>query len=245
MISLYFELNPQNFGYRPFWQIILRFISLQFQVITLNFLLSYVYGPLCWILYIILMASKTILQIKRKISYNLKQYIVIRTMLTTNDYEKLFMLARIEKNFIDSYSMYTRLIIFIEDYQKYFSKIFLIALIQTIMASQIIMNSLKFIQNDHHIVIMLYYFLFLDYVIIIILSFIVSIFNSFLNSIRYDLQRTVWLMNSSPSRFRSKFQMLMYYERLVKRSKPWGLKLGVITVMTTATFAKVSHYFLN
>ncbi|KAH9497036.1 hypothetical protein DERF_013049 [Dermatophagoides farinae] len=135
--------------------------------------------------------------------------------------------------------MYTRLIIFIEDYQKYFSKIFLIALIQAIVASQIIMNSLKFIQNDHHIVIMLYYFLFLDYVIIIILSFIVSIFNSFLNSIRYDLQRTVWLMNSSPSRFRSKFQMLMYYERLVKRSKPWGLKLGVITVMTTATFAKL------
>lgn len=245
MISLYFELNPQNFGYPPFWQIILRFISLQFQIITLNFLFSYVYGPFCWILYIILMASKTILQIKRKISNNLKQYILIRTMLTTNNYEKCFMLARIEKNFLDSYSIYTRLIIFVEDYQKYFSKIFLIALIQTIVASQIILNSLKFIQNDHHIVIVLYYFLFVDYVIIIILSFIVSIFNSFLNSIRYDLQRTEWLMNSSPSRFRSKFQMLMYYERLVKRSKPWGLKLGVITVMTTATFAKVSHYFLN
>nr|XP_027206212.1 uncharacterized protein LOC113799722 [Dermatophagoides pteronyssinus] len=136
--------------------------------------------------------------------------------------------------------IYQRLIIFTEECQKYYSKLFLIGIMCTILSSQIIWKTLRFIRNDNYIIIILYYLLAIDYIIIIILSFTVSLFNKHLNSIRYDLQQTVRLMNSSSSSsFRNKFQMLMYYERLVQRRKLWGVKIGAITIMTTATFFKL------
>ncbi|KAH9416563.1 hypothetical protein DERP_009926 [Dermatophagoides pteronyssinus] len=108
-----------------------------------------------------------------------------------------------------------------------------------ILSSQIILKSLRFIKEDDYFIIILYHLLAIDYTIILILSFTVSLFNKHLNSIRYDLQQTIYLMNCSSPSFRNKFQMLMYYERLVYRGKLWGIQIGAITVMTTATFSKL------
>nr|XP_027206213.1 uncharacterized protein LOC113799723 [Dermatophagoides pteronyssinus] len=147
----------------------------------------------------------------------------------------------IEKNLFHFYSIHQRLIIFFEECQKYYSKLFLLSVIGTILSSQIILKTLRFIPDDNYIIILLYYSLAVDYIIILILSFTVSLFNKHLNSIRYDLQQTIYLMNCSSPSFQNKFRMLMYYERLVYPGKLWGFQIGTITVMTTATFLKVYH----
>ncbi|KAH9416565.1 hypothetical protein DERP_009928 [Dermatophagoides pteronyssinus] len=249
MIGIYIEMNPNRFDYHPLWHYIIRFISLHLQAIIFYFLCSIVYMPLCLIYYTISLGFKTIQLIRHRISNHLKKYQSIMMIFnierekygnnSTIIQRKILLMTRIEKNLFRFYSIYQRLIIFIEECQKYYSKLFLISIMCTILSSQIILKSLRFIRDDDYIIIILYYLLAIDYIINIFLSFTISLFNKHLNSIRYDLQQTICLMNCSSPSFRNKFQMLMYYERLVYRGKLWGIQIGAITVMTTATFSKL------
>lgn len=59
------------------------------------------------------------------------------------------------------------------------------------------------------------------------------------------MTRIVRLTNEYSNNYHIKFKMLFYYERLVDR-KPFGIKIGKITVLTTAVFMRVStKYYIT
>ena len=74
---------------------------------------------------------------------------------------------------------------------------------------------------------------------LLLLSHIVSKFNANLNSICKDLNRIVCCINEMARSKRSQFKIMLFYERLVNK-KPFGIKIGPITVLTKAVFIKVS-----
>ncbi|XP_027206211.2 uncharacterized protein LOC113799721 [Dermatophagoides pteronyssinus] len=135
--------------------------------------------------------------------------------------------------------MYARLIIFVENCQHYISKLILWTLIINVTASQFTLLCLKNIKTNNQWIVWIItiYFLLLEYSSLILLTYFISKFNSKLNSIRWDIERIVHRPNLI-RKFGRKFCLLTLYERMIN-IKPWGLRIGTITVLTKAIFTRI------
>nr|XP_027206214.1 uncharacterized protein LOC113799725 [Dermatophagoides pteronyssinus] len=81
----------------------------------------------------------------------------------------------------------------------------------------------------------LIYCLLLDYMIIILMTYSLSLFNQQLNSIGQQLQPIIIINQTNFSR---KFQLMLLNERLITR-KQWGIRIGDLTVVTKWVFMRL------
>lgn len=228
---------------KPLRLIFLRIILLQLAYIAFNFMFIYIYSPLMIASYLLYIGFTSIKVLKMELNQSMNNYrsLIMKKLRLQTKFLQIF-LRKIEYELCFNIRVYSRLIIFAEDVQIVLSRLFICALLVTFVASQITMNCLKHLSPDSTVImIFMYYFLVMDYAIIVLLSFIVSKFNADLNSIRMDLNRIVRWTNEMAS-IRSKFTTMLFYERLVNQN-PFGIKIGVITVLTKAVFIKVSDLF--
>nr|XP_027196000.1 uncharacterized protein LOC113790522 [Dermatophagoides pteronyssinus] len=142
------------------------------------------------------------------------------------------------------YKIYIRLIVFVEQVQPYVAQMTVWGIFVNIIGSQIVINCLKRIENDEYfLLILLFYALIVELSIIIFLTYVMSKFNLYLNSIRLNLQRTTCLAMKTDDIY-FKFHMTNYYERIVSR-KQWGLRIGPITVLTRLVFLKLMIFYVR
>ncbi|XP_075587956.1 uncharacterized protein LOC124494269 [Dermatophagoides farinae] len=215
----------QQFYYtHPLWQIILRTITMQLICSLLNFTYTFIQFPLLIGGQFIMLAFNFIKQLR----FNIIMW-TRRLRLLTNDecndetiesIKRLQLLPIIERKLITLFNMYVRLIIINEDLQNYASGLILSALFTTFLA------------------IWLYYCLFLDYSVMILFTYFVSKVNTKINSIRFSIQQTINHTNRMAT-FHFRFYMATTYERMIS-NKPWGIRIGSITVLTTWVFFRVS-----
>nr|XP_046912393.1 uncharacterized protein LOC124493366 isoform X1 [Dermatophagoides farinae] len=139
--------------------------------------------------------------------------------------------------------MYTRLILFIEDIQPYVSKLVLWSLVVNMISSQVFIVCIKKIdQNQFISLIICYYALILNLLMIIVYTFTISTLNSRLNSIRFQLLSRPCLARTTSFSF--KYHMTTYYERLIT-TKPWGIGIGTIAILTKTVFSKLMIFFIR
>ncbi|KAH7643918.1 hypothetical protein HUG17_6280 [Dermatophagoides farinae] len=230
---------------KPLRLIFLRIILLQFAYIAFNFMFIYIYSPLMIAGYLLYIGFTSIKVLKIELNQSMNNYrsLIMKKLRLQTKFLQIF-LRKIEYELCFNIRVYSRLIIFAEDVQIVLSRLFICALLVTFVASQITMNCLKHLSPDSTVImIFMYYFLVMDYAIIVLLSFIVSKFNADLNSIRMDLNRIVRWTNEMAS-IRSKFTTMLFYERLVNQN-PFGIKIGVITVLTKAVFIKLLIFYIR
>lgn len=222
-------------------KIFIHIILLQASYIAFNFMFIFIYSPLMIAGYLLRIGFSFIRVSKFQLNTLLLNYQIIIKLKSKQSKEFINSYSKhIELKLINYLRDYSGLIIFTENVQIVLSKLFLCALLVTFVASQITMNCLKNLSTDSTVIIIfMYYFLTLDYIIILLLSYIVSKFNANLNSICKDLNRIVCCINEMARSKRSQFKIMLIYERLVNK-KPFGIKIGPITVLTKAVFIKVS-----
>ena len=232
------------------WQIIIRIIMMQINIAVIIFLLSSVYSPLMIAANLILIGFRNVKHCRHIIRYELSRY---RSIMINNNNDNYYSDMKTKSSTITVIQweikkatiIFIRTIIFAEEVQKYLSRLLLWALIVTIVASQITRNCLEHLINsiNQHmtIKIFLYYFLCLDYLVIIFLTYFVSKLNAELNSLHIELEKVIIQMNSISS-FRFKFQMACFYERIIGK-KTFGICIGSITVLTRSVFMRVCSYY--
>lgn len=196
---------------------------------------------------------KIIRNIRMDIQNGLKNYQLLNELLNnhhnnTNNNIPIIMNI-INRNLMKTLRMYTRLIIFIEDFQRYVSRLIFWTLIVNIAASQMTLLCLRNIHSIRWIIwIIFVYCLLLEYSILILFTYFISKFNTKLNSIRFDLERVVHCrdMNAADNNrsWLNGLRLLLFYERMIDR-KPWGISIGMIAVLTKAVFAKVIFEILK
>ncbi|XP_027203894.2 uncharacterized protein LOC113797672 [Dermatophagoides pteronyssinus] len=134
--------------------------------------------------------------------------------------------------------MYVRFIILSEDIQNYFSTLILWALLTAFLASNMVIAFQKNINEDKYVVkVFIYYCLLLDYSIMILMTYFISRVNAKINSFRFLIEDTISHANHSTS-FHFRLYMATIYQRMIN-IKPWGIKIGSITVLTTWVFFKL------
>ena len=212
---------------------------IQLLPISMNFTAIFAYSPFFIGSYTMMLGMKTVRQIRMDIRKILTLYEWItnkRKKLNINDRMNIRL---IEYNINRLLKLYTRLIIFSEEIQLYMSRLILWILIIGTVGTQLVLYLLKQIQNDQiFLIFFLYYTLVCYFNFIIALTYFISKFNSKLNAIRFDLQRMIIVIDKQSCR-RFKFLIMNYYERMVN-IKPWGIKIGTITVLTKGIFCKVN-----
>ncbi|KAH7643919.1 hypothetical protein HUG17_6281 [Dermatophagoides farinae] len=232
----------------PLWQLIIRFISLQSIWIVFNCLLTFICCPLIIGIYVMKLGLKIIRNIRMDIQNGLKNYQLLNELFNNhhnnnNNNNIPIIMNIINQNLMKTLRMYTRLIIFIEDFQRYVSRLIFWTLIVNIAASQMTLLCLRNIHSIRWIIwIIFVYCLLLEYSILILFTYFISKFNSKLNSIRFDLERVVHCrdMNAADNNrsWLNGLRLLLFYERMIDR-KPWGISIGMIAVLTKAVFAKI------
>ncbi|KAH9416561.1 hypothetical protein DERP_009924 [Dermatophagoides pteronyssinus] len=251
---------------KSFWQIIIRIIMMQINIAVFIFLLSSLYSPLMIAFELIIIGFRVVRYCRRIIQNELKRYHLIIMdnndnynndnnynnnydwIITNNDQMKWKQssITVIQWELKKILQIFIRLIIFAEEVQKYLSKLLLLALIVTIVASQITLNCLEHLLTSRQhmtIQIFLFYFLMLDYIIIIFVTYFVSKLNVELNSIHIELNKIIIQMNESIT-FRFKFQLACYYERSLG-GKPFGISIGSITVLKRSVFMKIIILYIR
>ncbi|KAH9419930.1 hypothetical protein DERP_001763 [Dermatophagoides pteronyssinus] len=225
---------------RPIWQIIIRSMSLQFFMVVMNFMIS--------TMYTLAMVTTFSLRIEAKVVKNVKFEIdkildSIETILNNRKNEPIH-LDLMKMKLKRLYKIYIRLIVFVEQVQPYVAQMTVWGIFVNIIGSQIVINCLKRIENDEYfLLILLFYALIAELSIIIFLTYVMSKFNLYLNSIRLNLQRTTCLAMKTDDIY-FKFHMTNYYERIVSR-KQWGLRIGPITVLTRLVFLKLMIFYVR
>ncbi|XP_075588410.1 uncharacterized protein LOC124493355 [Dermatophagoides farinae] len=227
---------------RPLWQLIISILMIQLLPISMNFTAIFAYSPFFIGSYTMMLGMKTVRQIRMDIRKILTLYEWItnkRKKLNINDRMNIRL---IEYNINRLLKLYTRLIIFSEEIQLYMSRLILWILIIGTVGTQLVLYLLKQIQNDQiFLIFFLYYTLVCYFNFIIALTYFISKFNSKLNAIRFDLQRMIIVIDKQSCR-RFKFLIMNYYERMVN-IKPWGIKIGTITVLTKGIFCKLMLFY--
>lgn len=208
--------------------------------IVLNFLFSFYYSTLTYSAYILWLGLKTIKNIRKQIDTLLRKY-QSNEMAT----EKILKQSNIfiQLRLLKLFHVYTRIIISTEQIESYASRMMLWAIFFTYITSQFTIHLINELKNDNIIIwISLYYILFLEHVVMFLLSYMISTYNYRLNSIQYDIRRTVIALNQkSSNRFKIKMMIIHYY---LANLKTFGIKIGPITVLNKIIFVKVSFFFL-
>ncbi|XP_075587955.1 uncharacterized protein LOC124493571 [Dermatophagoides farinae] len=224
---------------RPLWQILIRAISIQMMGIVLNFLFSFYYSTLTYSAYILWLGLKTIKNIRKQIDTLLRKY-QSNEMAT----EKILKQSNIfiQLRLLKLFHVYTRIIISTEQIESYASRMMLWAIFFTYITSQFTIHLINELKNDNIIIwISLYYILFLEHVVMFLLSYMISTYNYRLNSIQYDIRRTVIALNQkSSNRFKIKMMIIYYY---LVNLKTFGIKIGPITVLNKIIFVKIIIYY--
>ncbi|XP_046916859.2 uncharacterized protein LOC124497265 [Dermatophagoides farinae] len=226
---------------RTIWQILLRSISIHCFMIVVYFMISSMYTLSLVEIFTIRIVTKIIGKIKMEIN---KIIGLIEMKIQMDDYRKYSLQLQLMKTKLNNqYRTYTRLIIFIEQIQPYVAKMNIWGIVVNIVGSQIVINCIKHIENDDYfLLIILYYVLLIELMIIILLSYVTSKLNSYLNSIRMDLQHTCCMaMKTTDVYF--KFKMATIYERIVHNRKQWGIRIGPITLLTKLVFFKLMIFY--
>nr|XP_046916858.1 uncharacterized protein LOC124497265 [Dermatophagoides farinae]XP_046916859.1 uncharacterized protein LOC124497265 [Dermatophagoides farinae] len=226
---------------RTIWQILLRSISIHCFMIIVNFMISSMYTLSLVEIFTIRIVTKIIRKIKMEIN---KIIGLIEMKIQMDDYRKYSLQLQLMKTKLNNqYRTYTRLIIFIEQIQPYVAKMNIWGIVVNIVGSQIVINCIKHVENDEYfLLIILYYVLLIELMIIILLSYVMSKLNSYLNSIRMDLQHTCCMaMKTTDVYF--KFKMATIYERIVHNRKQWGIRIGPITLLTKLVFFKLMIFY--
>ncbi|KAH7643921.1 hypothetical protein HUG17_6283 [Dermatophagoides farinae] len=213
--------------------IIIRMFTFHMNVIALNFLFTFIYCPIFIAFYLLSWGYK----LSRRFEWDIENYSTI-LFFGTQWLPNKRIKTQLNMNMIQSYKMYTRLIIFVEELGKYFARILFFALALTIFASQIVLSQLRHLSVETYFTLLvLIYCLLLDYLIIILMTYSISVFNKQLNSIGSYLQRSINKTNRSSNLY-LKFQLMLINERLIGR-KPWGIRIGDLTVVTKSVFMKI------
>ncbi|KAH9497038.1 hypothetical protein DERF_013051 [Dermatophagoides farinae] len=180
--------------YKPFWHIMTRIFSLHIQHIAFNFMILHgIYSPLLISGYLLYIGFHVIQKVKYKLYKSMRQYKLIKTIfIITKRHSLWYRLSKIQSDLAKNLNIYSRIVIFVENVQIVLAKLLFCALLVTFVASQITLNCIRNLSNDSTIILIyMYYFLIMDYAVIILLSYIVSKFNSKINSIRFEMTRII------------------------------------------------------
>lgn len=151
----------------------------------------------------------------------------------------IFCIRLSELRLLKLFELYARLIIFTEQVGLYASRMILWSIIFTFMTSQFTIYSIKEIKRDKISVgIILYYLLITEHVIIILISYTISLYNTRLNSIHTNIRHTLIQTNQTSNKY-FKFKMMIINQNMIN-TKPFGFKIGPINVLTKIIFAKVN-----
>ncbi|KAH7643917.1 hypothetical protein HUG17_6279 [Dermatophagoides farinae] len=226
--------------YKPFWHIMTRIFSLHIQHIAFNFMILHgIYSPLLISGYLLYIGFHVIQKVKYKLYKSMRQYKLIKTIfIITKRHSLWYRLSKIQSDLAKNLNIYSRIVIFVENVQIVLAKLLFCALLVTFVASQITLNCIRNLSNDSTIILIyMYYFLIMDYAVIILLSYIVSKFNSKINSIRFEMTRIIRMTNDYCDNHQ-RFEMMFYYERLVNKHS-FGIQIGTITVLSSAIFMRL------
>lgn len=215
---------------------IIRIISLQIQFLVINFSLSFVYLPAIYGFRLLQFGKTSALAIKTHMQLLLK-YSPTETIRSTS--AKLKFHRRLET----CLTLYGQILVFFQRLDRYFSFLFLLAMIAPIYDSQMILYTL-FNTNYHQqqsiiIFLFLVYILLIDFILVFYLTYYTACFNQRLNSFHQALEQIDLKLREWNSPFRVRFEVALYYQRVVTR-KPFGYSIGGIVMVTKALFAKAS-----
>ncbi|KAH9494122.1 hypothetical protein DERF_014833 [Dermatophagoides farinae] len=240
------DFHTSSYDDETIWQMIIRFSSLQIIFIFINFCTTFAYSALLIGSYAMSVANRSIKKFKSDINQTTKEYESIIVFIDKNYKMNLMLRLRkmmVEKKLKKFYEMYTRLILFIEDIQPYVSKLVLWSLVVNMISSQVFIVCIKKIDLNQFIsLVICYYALILNILMIIVYTFTISTLNSRLNSIRFQLLSRPCLARTTSFSF--KYHMTTYYERLIT-TKPWGIGIGTIAILTKTVFSKLMIFFIR
>ncbi|OTF80449.1 hypothetical protein BLA29_002045 [Euroglyphus maynei] len=237
---------------RSLWQIGIRIFMMQINIAVIIFLFSSLYSPLLIAADLIAIGFRIVKYCRLNIRQQLNRYHSITMDYNDNDNNNLkwksSSITVIQWEIKKLIIIFIRTIIFAEEVQKYLSKLLFLALMVTIVASEITIICLEhLIALKQYITIRIFlsYFLFVDYIVIILLTYFVSKLNAEFNSIHFELEKIIIQMNNTLSTFRFKFQMACFYERTLLSQKPFGICIGSITVLKRSVFMQIIILYIR
>ena len=142
------------------------------------------------------------------------------------------------KLFIEEHNIFCSLI---ENYNIFWSKIYVIAISHIFPMSLIALHQILFENLLSQILIFFITFSILGFIFIFIIQYFIVLISTNSHKMCVKLSQIQWKLNGYPFGLGFKIQLMLYFERL-SSSRKIGIKIGSVAVLTSILFYLVLNY---